>query len=323
MRSSTGTATTDTASSGCGPAAGYVGRFAPSPTGDLHLGSLYAAAASFLDARAHRGRWLVRMEDVDQPRVVPGAADRILATLEAFGFEWDGEVLRQSDRADAYAEALGTLSRRGLTFPCSCSRLTLAGEARYPGHCREAPRRPGAALATRLRVDPGYVQFSDCIQGAFRQDVALASGDLILKRRDGCIAYLLAVVVDDAHQAVTNVVRGADLLDHTPAQIYLQRCLELPTPSYAHVPALLEPGGGKLSKSARSVALARGSALSQLIYVFELLGLDPPASLRSAGLPVAWEWAAEQWDMRPLAKRPSLSVTVNGGGKLLQGRRKR
>lgn len=302
MKSNTGTATTDIAS--------YVGRFAPSPTGDLHLGSLYTAAASFLDARAHRGRWLVRMEDVDRPRVVPGSADRILATLETFGFQWDGEVLRQSERSHAYAEALGELARRGLTFECSCSRLSLAEEPRYPGHCRTGPRQPDADKAIRLRVDPGFVQFRDCIQGIFRQDVALASGDLIVKRRDGCFAYLIAVVVDDAYQGVTKIVRGADLLDHTPAQIYLQRSLGLSSPDYAHVPALVESDGSKLAKSARSIALAQDSALSQLLYVFELLGLQPPSSLRCAKLATAWNWAIEQWDMSRLAKRPSLSIAA-------------
>ena len=197
------------------------------------------------------------MEDVDRPRVVAGSADRILATLEAFGFEWHGEVLWQSHRDAAYAEALENLCERGLTFACSCSRLDLASEPRYPGHCRDGPRLPDAELAIRLRVDPGHVQFSDCIQGSFRQDVALASGDLILKRRDGWFAYLLAVVVDDAYQGVTKIVRGADLLDHTAAQIYLQKRLGLPTPAYAHVPALVEPDGRKLSKAARSVPLIR------------------------------------------------------------------
>jgi glutamyl-Q tRNA(Asp) synthetase len=302
VKSNTATATTDTAS--------YVGRFAPSPTGDLHLGSLYTAAASFLDARAQRGRWLVRMEDVDRPRVVPGSADRILATLETFGFEWDGEVLRQSDRTHAYAEALEELARRGLTFECSCSRLSLVEEPRYPGHCRTGPRRPDADKAIRLRVDPGFVQFRDCIQGVFRQDVSLASGDLIVKRRDGCFAYLIAVVVDDAYQGVTKIVRGADLLDHTPAQIYLQRSLGYASPAYAHVPALVESDGSKLAKSARSVALARDAPLLQLLYVFELLGLQPPSSLRCAKLATAWNWATEQWDMRRLAKRPSLSVVA-------------
>jgi glutamyl-Q tRNA(Asp) synthetase len=279
----------------------------------LHLGSLYTAAASFLDARAHRGRWLVRMEDVDRPRVVAGSADRILATLEAFGFEWHGEVLWQSHRDAAYAEALENLRVRGLTFACSCSRLDLASEPRYPGHCRDRPRLPDAELAIRLRVDPGHIQFSDCIQGSFRQDVALASGDLILKRRDGWFAYLLAVVVDDAYQGVTKIVRGADLLDHTAAQIYLQKQLGLPTPAYAHVPALVEPDGSKLSKAARSVPLDPQAALRQLLYVFELLGLAPPVSLARAPLAGAWSWAVEHWDLRRLARRPALTLAAGQG----------
>jgi glutamyl-Q tRNA(Asp) synthetase len=291
-------------------AAGYVGRFAPSPTGDLHLGSLFAAAASYLDARAHRGCWLVRMEDIDRPRVVAGSAARILSTLEAFGFEWDGEVLQQSERGDAYAAALEDLSRRGLTFACSCSRRDFADAARYPGLCRAGPRHPDDALAIRLRVDPGHVQFTDGIQGAFRQDVSLACGDLILKRRDGWFAYLLAVVVDDAHQGVTNIVRGADLLDHTAAQIYLQKQLGLPSPTYAHVPALVEPDGSKLSKSARSVPLERDAARRQLLYVLELLGLAPPSSLAGAPLVRLWKWAVEHWDLCRLARRASLTLAA-------------
>ena len=247
------------------------------------------------------------MEDVDRPRVVAGSAERILATLEAFGFEWQDEVLKQSDRDDAYAAALDDLHRRGLTFACSCSRQDLADGPRYPGHCRDGPRQPNAGMAIRLRVDSGFVQFADCIQGMFRQDVALASGDLILKRRDGWFAYLLAVVVDDAYQGVTTIVRGADLLDHTPAQIYLQRQLGLRTPSYAHVPALVEPEGGKLSKSARSVALEPDAAILQLVYVFELLGLAPPPSLAGATLATAWAWGTEHWDLRRLARHPALT----------------
>ena len=273
----------------------------------MHLGSLYTAAASFLDARAHGGRWLVRMEDVDRPRVVAGSAQRILATLEAFGFEWHGEVLRQSDRFDAYAAALDDLHRRGLTFACSCSRQDLADEPRYPGHCRDGPREARADLSVRLRVDSGFVQFTDCIQGAFRQDVALASGDLILKRRDGQFAYLLAVVVDDAYQGVTTIVRGADLLDHTAAQMYLQTQLGLRTPAYAHVPALVEPDGSKLSKSARSIALEPDAAVLQLVYVFELLGLAPPPSLAGAPLAGVWAWGAEHWDLRRLARHSALT----------------
>jgi glutamyl-Q tRNA(Asp) synthetase len=250
------------------------------------------------------------MEDVDRPRVVAGAAQRILATLEAFGFEWQGEVLWQSDRDAAYTAALEDLQRRGLTFPCSCSRLDLASEPRYTGRCRNGPAHPEAELAIRLRVEPGHVQFTDCIQGAFRQDVSQASGDLIIKRRDGWFAYLLAVVVDDAHQGVTNIVRGADLLDHTAAQIYLQRQLGLATPAYAHVPALVEEDGRKLSKSARSVPLAPDAALRQLLYVFELLGLAPPRSLAGGPLAQAWSWAVEHWDLRRLAREASLTLAA-------------
>ncbi|MDP8984608.1 MAG: tRNA glutamyl-Q(34) synthetase GluQRS, partial [Pseudomonadota bacterium] len=229
----------------------YVGRFAPSPSGELHLGSLYTAAASYLDARAAGGRWLVRIEDLDIPRVIPGCADGILRTLGAFGFEWDGEVVRQSERLERYAAALGSLRARGLTFECSCSRSELAEEDRYRGHCRERPLAADRPTATRLRVDEGVVLFTDRIQGRFRQDVAAAVGDIVLRRRDRLFAYVLAVVVDDAAQGITHVVRGADLLDNTPRQMYLQRLLALEHPSYAHVPVLTEPDGKKLAKSAR------------------------------------------------------------------------
>jgi glutamyl-Q tRNA(Asp) synthetase len=228
---------------------------------------------------------------------VPGAAARILATLEAFGFEWDGAVIKQSERGDAYRAALARLGGRGLTFECSCSRNDLAEEARYPGYCRRTPREPGAATATRLKVEPGCVSFADRIQGEYSQDVAAELGDVVLRRRDGLYAYLLAVVVDDAHQDVSHIVRGGDLLDNTPRQIYLQRLLDLPTPVYAHVPALVEPDGRKLAKSARGVRLDRGQALAQLAYVLELLGLAPPPSLMRASLRRAWDWAFERWDM--------------------------
>jgi len=290
------------------PNAGYVGRFAPSPTGDLHLGSLYAAAASYLDARAHGGRWLVRMEDVDRTREVPGAADGILRTLESFGFEWDGEVLRQTERDAHYTAALDALAARGLTFECTCSRLMLVEEARYPGHCRTHAPRSGVAAAIRLRVNPREVHLVDRIQGAYRQDVAAAVGDVILRRRDRLFSYLLAVVVDDAAQEVTHVVRGADLLDNTPRQIYLQQELALPTPVYAHVPVLLEADGSKLAKSARSVRLDPDRAQLQLFRVFELLGLDPPSQIADAGVGAAWEWARGRWDPKRLASRRTLHL---------------
>jgi glutamyl-Q tRNA(Asp) synthetase len=291
------------------PTGSYVGRFAPTPSGDLHLGSLYAAAASFLDARAHGGRWLLRMEDLDRPREAAGSAASILRTLEAFGFEWDGEIVRQRDRTELYADALQALQDRNLTFECSCSRLQLEDESRYPGTCRA---RPSASVptATRLRVEPGSILFSDRIQGTYRQDVAGAVGDVILRRRDHIFAYLLAVVVDDAAQGVTHVVRGADLLDNTPRQIYLQRLLGLPLPAYAHVPVLTEPDDTKLAKSRRSVRLDGTAALPQLEAVFSMLGLAPPDSLAAAGLAGAWTWATGQWDVKKVPKR--LTVRVSG-----------
>jgi glutamyl-Q tRNA(Asp) synthetase len=273
------------------------------------LGSLYTAVASFLDARAHGGRWLLRMEDLDRPREVAGSAAGILRTLQAFGFEWDGEIVRQRDRTERYADALQTLRDRNLTFECSCSRLQLEDESRYPGTCRV---RPSASVptATRLRVEPGLILFCDRIQGTYRQDVAGAVGDVILRRRDHIFAYLLAVVVDDAAQGVTHVVRGADLLDNTPRQIYLQQLLGLPLPAYAHVPVLTEPDDTKLAKSRRSVRLDGGQALPQLLAVFSMLGLAPPDSLAAAGLAEAWTWATGQWDIKKVPKR--LTVRVSG-----------
>ena len=300
-KSSTATETTDTADAPV--RGGYVGRFAPSPTGDLHLGSLYTAAASFLDARANGGCWLVRAEDPDGPRVVPGSADGILRTLSRFGFEWDGDVVHQSGCGDRYAAALDDLGARGLTFQCSCSRLQLAEDERYPGHCRNGPLKPGTACATRVRVDEATIQFTDRIQGTFRQDVAAAVGDMLVRRRDQLFAYVLAVVVDDAAQRVTHVVRGADLLDNTPRQIHLQRLLGLKPPDYAHVPLLMEPDGKKLAKSSRSVQLDGSTPLPLLIKVFDLLNLSPPPELDLATIPEAWSWATAKWNIDRVPRR--------------------
>jgi glutamyl-Q tRNA(Asp) synthetase len=287
--------------------AGYVGRFAPSPTGDLHLGSLYTAAASFLDARANGGSWLVRVEDLDGPRVVPGSADGILRTLSRFGFEWDGGVVRQSGRGDLYEAALDILRAHGLSFQCSCSRLQLAEDERYPGHCRKGPLKPGTPCATRVRVDQAVIQFTDRIQGTFRQDVAAAVGDMLVRRRDQLFAYVLAVVVDDAAQGVTHVVRGADLLDNTPRQIHLQQLLGLKTPDYAHVPLLMEPDGKKLAKSSRSVQLDSSMPLPLIVKIFDLLNLSPPPELGLATIPEAWGWATNKWNIdRPPKRLTSL-----------------
>jgi len=247
---------------------------------------------------------------LDRPREVLGSAAGILRTLQAFGFEWDGEVVRQHERTELYDGALTRLQSRGMTFECSCSRLQLEDESRYPGTCRLGPSASRVATATRLRVDPGFLQFSDRIQGIYRQDVAAAVGDVILRRRDRIFAYLLAVVVDDAAQGVTHVVRGADLLDNTPRQIYLQRLLGLPRPAYAHVPVLTEPDGSKLAKSRRSVELDPHWALPQLLAVFSLLGLAPPDSLRAATVAEAWAWATAEWRIKRVPKRLNMAVVA-------------
>ena len=229
----------------------YIGRFAPSPSGALHFGSLVAAVGSFLEARAHGGRWLLRIEDVDSPRTVTGAAEGILATLERFRFEWDGEVVWQSRRTAAYEAALHTLQAAGHAYPCACTRRELAdqplardGSRRYPGTCRDGlpPGREGRAW--RVRAE-GTIRFDDAVQGT--QEVALAAvaGDYVVKRADGLFAYQLAVVVDDAEAGVTHVVRGADLLDSTARQIHLLGLLGQPVPAYAHLPLATNPSGSR------------------------------------------------------------------------------
>jgi glutamyl-Q tRNA(Asp) synthetase len=286
-----------------------VGRFAPTPSGDLHLGSLYTAAASYLDARKNGGRWLLRIEDLDRPREAAGAADGILRTLEAFGFEWDGTPTRQRDRIEFYAAALRDLQDRKLTFACGCSRLQLEDELRYPGTCRSGVRSTGIATAERLRIEPGFVTFTDRIQGTFRQDVSAAIGDFILRRRDLVFAYVLSVVVDDAEQGITHVVRGADLLDNTPRQIYLQRLLGYPQPAYAHVPVLTESDDTKLAKSRRSVRVDSNAARPLLWSTFALLGLGPPEGLKSATPTEAWAWALGEWSIAKPPRRLNLRVT--------------
>ncbi len=301
-RSSTATGTTATAEP-----AGYVGRFAPTPSGDLHLGSLYTAAASYLDARSAGGRWLLRLEDVDRPRELPGAADRILRALAAFGFEWDGPVVRQSERAPLYAAALDELRAAGALFACSCSRRERADAERYPGTCRDGPQRPGPT-ALRLRVDPGFVEFDDRVQGRFRQDVAAQVGDFTVQRRDGIIAYALAVVVDDAEQGVTHVVRGADLLDSTPPQILLQRRLSLATPSYAHVPLIVAADGSKLAKTRGSEPLEWRAedpcACARILAATcRRLGLSPPPDLQGEKIFEIWRWAIAAWSLKTVPRR--------------------
>ncbi|MGN6390380.1 MAG: tRNA glutamyl-Q(34) synthetase GluQRS [Burkholderiaceae bacterium] len=287
-------------------APGYVGRFAPSPTGPLHRGSLVAAMASFLDARAHSGRWLLRIEDVDRARAVPGAAEHILATLAALGMAWDGDVTRQSERDAVYQAALARLGPHA--YPCGCSRREIAdsrlgiaadGAAIYPGTCR-AGLRGKPARAIRLRVpdadDPAAtVAFVDRWQGPVAQNLATETGDFVLRRADGFWAYQLAVVADDADQGVTHVVRGADLLDSTARQIWLQRLLGAPTPAWLHVPAVRNAAGEKLSKQTGATAVDAGCAAEELAWAARFLGLETGWN---GSLDAFWRNATAAWARR-------------------------
>ncbi len=282
----------------------YRGRFAPSPTGPLHFGSLLAALGSCLSARTLGGRWLVRMEDLDRQREQAGAADAILRTLEAFGFEWDGPVMCQSERSDAYERALERLGARGALFPCACTRkelsdsaLVLEGERVYPGTCRSGLPPGRSARALRVRVPDEVVSFDDAVQGTTSQNLLREVGDFVVRRADGLFAYQLAVVVDDAEQGITDVVRGADLLASTPRQIFLQRLLGFETPRYAHLPAAVNASGEKLSKQtlARPLDAARAPAL--ITAALELLGQHPPDALRRADLREVWSWSLARWNL--------------------------
>jgi glutamyl-Q tRNA(Asp) synthetase len=285
----------------------YIGRFAPSPTGALHLGSLFAAVASYLDARHCGGRWLLRMEDLDAPRIVPGSADAILRTLERFALHWDGEILYQSRQKDRYAAALARLGASGLTFECSCSRKELAEQDLefYPGTCRERTSHAGPT-ATRFHIeDSRTVRFEDRVQGEIRSALARL-GDPIIRRRDGLPAYQLAVVLDDALQGVTDVVRGADLLHSTAWQIELQQALGLSPVRYAHVPLLVEPDGRKLAKSSRSIGLEPERAAAQLASVLVLLGLPPPPGLANGSPSALLGWAVPRWSLAGIHGRATL-----------------
>jgi glutamyl-Q tRNA(Asp) synthetase len=272
----------------------YVGRFAPSPTGPLHFGSLIAALASWLDARAANGRWLLRMEDLDLPRVVPGAGDGILRQLESFGLAWDGAVEYQSRHNALYREALGALGQS--VYPCACTRreledsaLSIDGARIYPGTCRNGLAPDKTARAVRVRTQSEAIVFDDRVQGRIAQSVGREVGDFIVLRADGLFAYQLAVVVDDAAQGVTDIVRGADLLDSTARQIYLQELLGYRTPRYLHIPVAVNAAGEKLSKQTAAAAATRDDIPAALRF----LGLDPPAEFAPPDL---LAWAATRWD---------------------------
>ncbi len=303
MKNSTATGTTATADRQQGAAASYRGRFAPSPTGLLHQGSLVAALASWLEARVHGGTWIIRMEDLDTPRCVPGAAEAILATLAGLGLVSDEPVIYQSARRDAYAAALHALEASGYSYRCNCSRSDAPGV--YAGHCRDLGLQTSPA-ARRLRLPAGNICFDDGIQGRCCFDSA-SIGDPVIYRRDNLAAYQLAVVVDDAAQGITHVVRGADLLDSTAWQVCIAGALLLPVPRYTHVPLITEADGAKLAKSRHSLAI--NDDLSAALYgALMLLQQSPPISLKAAAVSDILTWATGNWSPESLAGTRAVSL---------------
>jgi glutamyl-Q tRNA(Asp) synthetase len=282
----------------------YRGRFAPSPTGPLHFGSLVAAIGSYLDAKAHKGAWLVRIDDLDQPRTVPGAADLILHALEALGMAWDETVVYQSARDEAYRDALETLKQRRLVYPCSCSRREIADSAAggldgpvYPGTCRKGLLAGRAARAERVLTNNTRVEFTDAIQGRIAHSLERQVGDFVLKRADGFFAYQLAVVVDDAAQGITDIVRGADLLDSTTRQIYLQQLLGFPVPRYAHLPVAVNVLGEKLSKQTLAAPIDTASPVPVLNAALAFLGQSVVADCGPQDVAGFWKRATAAWDL--------------------------
>jgi len=294
------------------------GRFAPSPTGSLHFGSLVAATASYLAVRQQGGKWLLRIEDLDKPREQPGAANHIIQTLHAYGFEWDDEILFQNQRIPAYHEALAYLQAH--TYPCYCSRKHIqqqghAGEYGwvYPGTCRQQPHVPSKHQhAIRVRTHDQPICFTDAVRGEYCQDLQSELGDFVILRADGLFAYQLAVVVDDAFQGINQVVRGADLLDNTPRQIYLQQLLGLPQPAYAHIPLAANAQGQKLSKQNLAPAIDTHSRVKTLVACLHFLGQPCPAAHEFPDTTTLWDWGIANWNMALVPKIHTQPCNKNG-----------
>lgn len=294
----------------------YRGRFAPSPTGPLHFGSLVAAVGSYLEARTKHGEWLVRIEDVDAPRCKIEHESAILRTLACYGFRIDGEIMRQRDRTAAYQAALNRLHYSGYIFGCACTRKEIGdsqlgsdGAPIYPGTCRDGLPAGKEARAWRLKVGSQRIVFSDALQGEQAQELAREVGDFVLLRADGLFAYQLAVVLDDADQEITHVVRGADLLDSTPRQIWLQQCLGVPTPAYAHLPLVVNAAGEKLSKQTLAEPLDDNSPVPALWRALEFLGQQPPRELGDGDLAGLWQWAMRNWLLARVPRQTNITST--------------
>jgi glutamyl-Q tRNA(Asp) synthetase len=285
------------------PSARYRGRFAPSPTGPLHFGSLVAAIGSYLDARHHQGEWLLRVEDIDPPREVAGATDEILRTLEQLRMEWDGPVIYQSKRTRLYEDALDSLQQQGHLYHCGCSRREIADSAIhtragaiYPGTCRNGLPAGRSPRSVRVRVQTAEITLQDRIQADLHQQLETDTGDFIVRRADQLIAYQLAVVVDDADQGINQVVRGSDLIESTPRQIYLQQLLDLSTPAYLHLPVAIDANDAKLSKQTLAPAITVDDRNQAVLDALRFLNQALPDSPQDASLDELWQWAAEHWD---------------------------
>lgn len=291
----------------------YKGRFAPSPTGAVHYGTLIAAVGSYLQAKKNNGKWLLRIEDVDTTRSVAGADTDILHTLEAFGFQWHGSVIYQSEQTKYYQQALEQLSSRELVFPCLCTRKQLAkiNNEVYPGRCRNRRLPEKETHALRLRTKNLTINFDDTVMGKQSQNIATQCGDFIIKRRDGLFAYQLAVVVDDALQGISDVVRGADLLGSTARQIYLHQLLGYIAPTYCHLPLAVDCSGKKISKSDGATKVDVNNRERLLCSVLVFLGQQPPADLDASSINDIWLWASTHWDMAKVPGKTHIQSALN------------
>jgi glutamyl-Q tRNA(Asp) synthetase len=288
----------------------YRGRFAPSPTGPLHFGSLVTALGSYLQAHSQQGEWLLRMEDIDPPRAQAGAADAILHALEAYQLHWDGAVLYQSTRHEAYKAALTQLAENHYSFACGCSRKTIAatGSHIYPGTCRDGLPPDATARTVRVRVPNQPTTFTDALQGPLESNLQSEVGDFVVHRADGLYAYHLAVVVDDAEQGITHILRGADLLSSTPPQRYLQHCLGYSHPNYSHLPMATNAQGQKLSKHTFAMAIDVQNPGPTLSQALSFLGHPPDAELEGADAALLLAWAGENWDMKNVPRTAAICV---------------
>ncbi|PVV05676.1 MAG: tRNA glutamyl-Q(34) synthetase GluQRS [gamma proteobacterium symbiont of Ctena orbiculata] len=294
---------------------GYRGRFAPSPTGELHFGSLVAALGSYLDARSQNGEWYVRMEDLDRTREVKGSAKSILLSLESLGFCWDGEVVYQNQRTEAYAEAVDWLIQAQHAYPCGCSRKMIEKQAKYgeegaiyPGICRNGVPKGRTGRSVRVFTTDEKIAIEDSVQGSISQQINREIGDFVIRRADGFHAYQLAVVIDDAWQGITAVIRGADLLSSTPRQHYLQQLLRLPSPIYAHLPVAVDEQGRKLSKQFKDAPINPKQPIDALLHAYAFLNQQLPPQ-RPESLEGFWKWAMSHWSLSQIPAQLQIPAT--------------